>query len=185
MPLVSTGFLTQLYSLWKPSWLTSQPFLQFILNYRNHPNLAAPVHHTRGTHKKQPHRQSSRFWIKVSSLTGLYTADCSEETKQQESNETVSYRQFSTILIIVTTQIGRELFWFLDDRPHSCKNINFSHSLIHCLFLISFLYHIVILLLTDGTDMHHFRFQGLTLGHYTSLDPHQARNHWAGILSLG
>ena len=97
MPLLSTGFLTQLYSLWKPSWLTSQPFLQFILNYKNHPNLAAPVHHTRGTHKKHPHHQSSIFWIKVSSLTGLYTADCSEETKQQESNETVSYRQFGTI----------------------------------------------------------------------------------------
>ena len=46
----STGFLIHCYFVWKPSWLTSQPFLQFILNSKNHPNLAVPVYHTQCRH---------------------------------------------------------------------------------------------------------------------------------------
>ena len=37
-------------------------------------------------------------FIKISSLTGLDTADWPEDTQQQENNETVSYQQFGTIL---------------------------------------------------------------------------------------
>ena len=65
--------------------------------------------------------------MKVSSLTWLYTADWPEDTEQQESNKMVSFRQFGTTLTIVTAHIGRELFQFLDNRLHLCRDSNFSH----------------------------------------------------------
>ena len=74
----------------------------------------------------------------------------------------------------------------MDYRPHSCRNRNFSHSLIHCLFVISFLYHFVVFLLMGGADSASLQVPGLDYGHYEPPpDPHQPRNYWVGILSLG
>ena len=128
----------------KPSWLTSQLFLQFILNCKNYPILTVPVHHTRCRQDQTLATRLVDFLIIVSSLTWLYTADWPKDTQQQESNKMLSYWQFGTTLTFVTAHIRRELFRFLNDTPHSYRNINFSRSLIHFLFVISFMFHVVI-----------------------------------------
>ena len=171
--------------MWKPSWLTSQQLLQFMLNCKNHPNLTAPVHHTQYRHNHTLTTRVVDFSMKVSSLTWLYTADWPEDTEQQESNKMVSFRQFGTTLTIVTAHIGRELFQFLDNRLHLCRDSNFSHpsftasSWSLSSFTLWYSYWQVEL------TVRLFSFQGSTSGHYAPLDPDQSINHWTGIISLG
>ena len=121
------------------------------------------------------------------SLTGLVNAYWPDwHTSSRKLTKWCLTDNFGTIRIIVTTHIGRELFLFLHDGPHSFINKNYSffpHSLP---FRFSFPDSLCELVpdrvwLTGSL----FRNQGLTSGDAPPWFPVQARNHWLGILSSG
>ena len=149
-----TGFLAQLSSCENPpGWLLVNHFYSFCKTVKTTPILQFLSTTPSVWHVHTLAARVGRFLFpKISSWQGCTQQYWPEDTQQQESNKTVSYWQFGTTITIVTAHIRRELFWFLDDRLHSFRNSNFSHFLIHCLFIISFLYHFVILLLTGVMD---------------------------------
>ena len=69
--------------VWKPSWLTSQPFLQFILNCKNHPNPCSSSlpHLVLDTTTPSPPGGGDFIGNEISSLTGLVTAYWPDDTQ--------------------------------------------------------------------------------------------------------
>ena len=140
--------------------MTSQQFLEFILNCKNQPNLEVPVRHTRC---RPNHTLATRvvdFYIKVS-LTWLYTAIVLRTHSSRKVTKQCLIDNFVQFLKLSPLASGGNYFssWMtgpIHGEAVICPTPSFTATLLSI--------SRITMLLTCGTDSASLQVRGLDLG---------------------